>query len=241
MPLGFHRTYTYRCLRKIVSTWKKVAGEQSARLGAQERPPVGVDVPRGRSAPAGGQDPPHGRFADAVSEPAQFTVDSAVPHAGFSRASRGTRSRISGLACGRPGRLGYVHLRLVTRVHPTAGQSACHEAERPGRGYLHPGRPPNRRDPQGARHPDRGRREPSSGIALRRIRLRPQSPGRRQGRTEPQGPDRGLPRRRGPSRPAGTRHRPVSRSRWSRRRPGVREAADARDHPVSRIDGNPGR
>ncbi len=35
-------------------------------------------------------------------------------HAGFSRASRSTRSRIFGLACGRPGRLGYVHLRLVT-------------------------------------------------------------------------------------------------------------------------------
>ncbi len=106
-----------------MSTVEEVAGEQSARLGAQERSPVGVDVPRGRSALAGGQDPPHGRFADAVSEPAQFTVDPAVlpspwtlrySHAGFSRASRSTRSRIFGLACGRPGRLGYVHLRLVT-------------------------------------------------------------------------------------------------------------------------------
>lgn len=67
---------------------EEVAGEQSVRLSAQGRLPLGVDVPRGRSAPAGGQDPPHGRFADAVSEPAQFTVDSAVPQAGFSRASR---------------------------------------------------------------------------------------------------------------------------------------------------------
>jgi hypothetical protein len=64
----------------------------------------------------------------------------------------------------------------------------------------------------------RSRREPSSGTALWRLRRGPQSPGRRQGRTEPQGPDRGLSRRRGPSRPAGTR-RPVSRSRRSCRGP----------------------
>ena len=36
------------------------------------------DVPRGRPAPPGAQDPPHGRFADLVAEPAQFAVHSAV-------------------------------------------------------------------------------------------------------------------------------------------------------------------
>jgi hypothetical protein len=53
----------------------------------------------------------------------------------------------------------------------------------------------------------------SAGAALSR-RL---TPLRAQG-AEP-GPDRGLPRRRGPGRPAGTRHRPVSRSRRSCRGP----------------------
>jgi hypothetical protein len=37
------------------------------------------------------------------------------PQAGFSRASRSTRSRMSWLVRGRPGRLGYVHLRLISR------------------------------------------------------------------------------------------------------------------------------
>src|SRR5450759_4758936 len=37
------------------------------------------------------------------------------PRAGFSRASRSTRSRISWLALGRPGRFGYVHLRVTRR------------------------------------------------------------------------------------------------------------------------------
>ena len=37
------------------------------------------------------------------------------PQAGFSRASRPTRSRISWPVPGRPGRLGYVHLRVIRR------------------------------------------------------------------------------------------------------------------------------
>lgn len=129
----------------------------------------------------------------------------------------------------------------TARLHPAAGQSARHEAERPRRGYFDPGRPPNRRDPQGARHPRRGRREPLSGIASWGIGLGPQSPDGRPGRTEPQGSHRGLPRRGGASRPAGTGHRPVSRSRRSRRGPGLRQLPEARDHPVFRIDSNPGR
>jgi CBS domain-containing protein len=41
------------------------------------------------------QDPPHRRRAAAVTEPAQFAIDPAVPQAGTSRAIRGARSRMS--------------------------------------------------------------------------------------------------------------------------------------------------
>ena len=57
---------------------EEIAGQHAISLSAQERPPGGVHVPRGRCAPPGAQDPSHGRFADLVSEPAQFTVDPAV-------------------------------------------------------------------------------------------------------------------------------------------------------------------
>lgn len=57
---------------------EEVAGQQPLRLSAQERSPGGVHVPRSRSAPPGAQDPLHGRCADAVTEPAEFAVDSAV-------------------------------------------------------------------------------------------------------------------------------------------------------------------
>jgi len=55
------------------------AGQQPMRLSAQERPPGGVDVPRGRSVSSGAQDPPHGRLADLVTEPGQLAVHPAVP------------------------------------------------------------------------------------------------------------------------------------------------------------------
>jgi hypothetical protein len=42
------------------------------------------------------------------------------PQDGFSRASRSTRSRISLLAGGRPGGLGYVHLRPIRRRCPAS-------------------------------------------------------------------------------------------------------------------------
>ena len=48
---------------------EEVAGQQPLRLHTQERPPGGVHIPRSRSAPPGAQDPPHCRFADAVTEP----------------------------------------------------------------------------------------------------------------------------------------------------------------------------
>ena len=58
---------------------EEIAGQQAVSLGAQERPPGRVRVLRGRSAPPGAQDPPHGRLADLVSEPGQLAVHPAVP------------------------------------------------------------------------------------------------------------------------------------------------------------------
>ena len=72
------------------------------RLSPRERPPGGVHLRGGRSAPSGAQDPPHGRFADLVTEAGQLAVPSAVPAGRFSRASRSTRSQISWLVAGRP-------------------------------------------------------------------------------------------------------------------------------------------
>ncbi len=58
---------------------EEVAGQQPLRLGAQERPPGGVYIPRCRAASLGAQDSPGGRFADLMSEPGQFTVHPAAP------------------------------------------------------------------------------------------------------------------------------------------------------------------
>jgi hypothetical protein len=57
---------------------EEITGQQSLCLRAQERPPAGVRVGWGWSAPAGAQDRPHGRFADLVSGPGQFAVHPAV-------------------------------------------------------------------------------------------------------------------------------------------------------------------
>jgi nucleoside-diphosphate kinase len=51
---------------------------------------LGADLRR-----RGAQDPPHGRFADLVTEPGQLAVHPAVPQAGFCQASSSTRSRRS--------------------------------------------------------------------------------------------------------------------------------------------------
>ena len=57
---------------------EEVAGLQSLRLSAQERSPGCVHGPRSRPTPSGAQDPLHGRCADAVTEPAELAVDSAI-------------------------------------------------------------------------------------------------------------------------------------------------------------------
>jgi hypothetical protein len=57
---------------------EEVAGQQPLRLSARERSPGGVHRSGSRSAPPGVQDPLHGRCADAMTEPAEFAVDSAV-------------------------------------------------------------------------------------------------------------------------------------------------------------------
>src|SRR5258707_15806907 len=57
---------------------KEIAGQQAISLRAQERSPRSVQVRRDRPAPPGAQDPPYRRLADVGSEPAQFTLHSAV-------------------------------------------------------------------------------------------------------------------------------------------------------------------
>src|SRR5208283_450837 len=61
---------------------EEVAGQQSLRLSAQERSPGCVHGPRSRPTPSGAQDPLHGRCADAVTEPAELAVDSAITPGG---------------------------------------------------------------------------------------------------------------------------------------------------------------
>jgi hypothetical protein len=57
---------------------KEIDGEQAGGLGAQEVAPVGVD-PSGRwSDPGGGKDAPDGAFSDAVAEPDQLALKSAM-------------------------------------------------------------------------------------------------------------------------------------------------------------------
>jgi hypothetical protein len=94
---------------------EEVAGQQPLRLGAQERPPGGVHLLRRRSASLAAQDPPDGRSLmwcpSRVSSPCTLRY----PQAGFSCATRSTRSRISWLILGRPGWFGYVHLRAIRR------------------------------------------------------------------------------------------------------------------------------
>jgi hypothetical protein len=61
---------------------EEITGQQTVRLRAQERPSGGIRLSRGRPAPPGGQDPPHRRIADVVSEPGHLAVHPAVSHSG---------------------------------------------------------------------------------------------------------------------------------------------------------------
>jgi hypothetical protein len=85
---------------------QEVGRQQPGRLRSQEGPPVGVDLAGRRADSAGGEDPADGAGADPVAQTDQFALHPAVPQPGFSRASRRTRSRISLLIRGRPGRFG---------------------------------------------------------------------------------------------------------------------------------------
>jgi hypothetical protein len=89
---------------------EETAGQQAIGLSAQEHPPGSVHGPRNGAAPPSAHDPPRRGPADLVTKPAQLAVHLRYPRAGFSRASRNTRPRISWLIRGRPGRFGYVHL-----------------------------------------------------------------------------------------------------------------------------------
>jgi hypothetical protein len=68
---------SYNRLRKIVFTWKEIAGHGVGRV-AEERPPGGVEMAGSRPVAAGTQDPPYGCLADVVTEPGEFAVRSAV-------------------------------------------------------------------------------------------------------------------------------------------------------------------
>jgi hypothetical protein len=93
---------------------EEIAAQQAVGLGAEEGPPGGIDVARGWPS-SGAQDPPHGGFADLVTEPDSSPWTRRYPQAGFSCASRSTSLRISWLVPGRPDRFGYVHLRVIRR------------------------------------------------------------------------------------------------------------------------------
>jgi hypothetical protein len=63
----------------------------------------------------------------------------AVPQAGFSRASRSTRLRMSWLVRRRPGRPRYVHLRLIRRRCQASHRARCDEPMGAQHGWQQPG------------------------------------------------------------------------------------------------------
>jgi len=85
---------------------EEVGRQQPGRLGTQEGPPDGVGLAGRRADPGGGEEPADGAGADPMAEPDESPCTRRCPQPGFSRASRRTRSRISSLIRGRPGRLG---------------------------------------------------------------------------------------------------------------------------------------
>jgi hypothetical protein len=105
----------YRRLRTIVSTGKKPpASRPSAGLRGQALPEAATVRGAGRPLPARRI----GRTAAVlICWPGRPSSPRALryPPAGFSRASRSTRPRRSGLARGRPGRCGQAHRRGISR------------------------------------------------------------------------------------------------------------------------------
>ena len=93
---------------------KEIAGQQAICLDAQECPPGGIRIPwaglRRRARKIRRTVASLMRWPSRHSSP--WTL--RYPQAGFSRAARSTRSRISWLVRGRPGRFGYVHLRVIS-------------------------------------------------------------------------------------------------------------------------------
>jgi len=86
----------------------------------------------------GAADPPHSRLADVLAEAGQLAVHPA--QAGFSPASRSTRSRISWQVPGRPGRFGQVHLRVTRRRCQGQQSSRPDQPAVPQRGWQQPGK-----------------------------------------------------------------------------------------------------
>jgi hypothetical protein len=83
---------------------QEVTGDDPVGLGGQELLPPRAGTPRCRVGSGGGQDLPHRRRGDPVTEPGQLALGSAMPHSGLSAAMRATRRRIPAAVGGRPGR-----------------------------------------------------------------------------------------------------------------------------------------
>ena len=106
---------TYRCLRKIMSTWKKSqASRPSAWVCRNARQEVSPFAGAGLGRRAR-------RIRRTVASltwcPSRDSSPCTLryPQAGFSCASLSTRARISWLVPGWPGWFGYVHLRVIRR------------------------------------------------------------------------------------------------------------------------------
>jgi len=99
-----------------VSTVKK---SHASRPRAWTRRKARQDVSRPRGAGRYGRARRIRRtVASLIRQPSRVSSPCTrrYPHAGFSLASRSTRSRTSWLTAGRPGWLGYVHLRVTRRL-----------------------------------------------------------------------------------------------------------------------------
>jgi hypothetical protein len=85
---------------------EEIGGQQPCGLSTEEGSPSGVCSAWCRVEAGGSQDPADRARAQAMSQPEQFALDTAVAQDGFSLARRSTRARISSRTGGRPGRWG---------------------------------------------------------------------------------------------------------------------------------------